>query len=447
MEKNLTFPKSKWTVLLLFGALGQIAWSLENMYFNLFVFDTVAPDLGVITLMVQLSGVTATAVTLFAGVLSDKLGNRKSFISVGYTVWGVTVALFGCLSPSLIASVFGLGIESAVRTTLVLVVVGDCVMTAFGSTANDAAFNAWVTDNTESEYRGRVEGVLAVLPLISMLVVVGGFGMIVGAVGYTALFIALGAIITVTGIIGFFIIEDSPKIEKSGSLSDIFYGFRPSVVKENLPLYATLLIVLVYGIACQVFMPYMVIFMKTYLGFSVIEYSIVFGAAIILGALINLYLGRLSDRKSKVSLMYIAAAVMAAGLFGMYLAPAGNKTAALLIFGIFGFVMITGYIFVSALSGSMVRDYTPEMAAGRLQGVRMVFSVLLPMLIGPAVGNAINKARGIRLENAGADAMTTEYIPAPEIFLVGAAVTLLIFAIIPLLSRLVAKGRSATSCK
>ena len=432
-----TLSRSKWTVLLLFGALGQIAWSVENMYFNLFVFDTVAPDLGTITLMVQLSGVTATVVTLFAGVLSDKLGNRKRFISVGYTVWGITVALFGCLSPSLISSLFGLELESAVRTTLVLVVVGDCVMTAFGSTANDAAFNAWVTDNTETEYRGRVEGVLAVLPLISMLVVVGGFGMIVEAVGYTALFVALGAVITITGIVGFFIIEDSSKIVKSGTLRDIFYGFRPSVVKEHLPLYATLLIVLVYGIACQVFMPYMVIFMKTYLSFSVIEYSLVFGAAIILGAAINLYLGRLSDRKNKVNLMYFAAGVMALGLFGMYLAPANNKTAALLIFGVFGFVMISGYIFVSALSGSMVRDYTPEMAAGRLQGVRMVFSVLIPMLVGPAVGNAINKARGIRLENAGADAMTTEYIPAPEIFLVGAVVTLLIFALIPLLSGLV----------
>ena len=432
-----TLSRSKWTVLLLFGALGQVAWSVENMYFNLFVFDTVAPNLATITLMVQLSGVTATVVTLCAGVLSDKLGNRKSFISVGYTVWGITVALFGCLSPSLISSLFGLELESAVRTTLVLVVVGDCVMTAFGSTANDAAFNAWVTDNTETEYRGRVEGVLAVLPLISMLVVVGGFGMIVEAVGYTALFVALGAVITITGIVGFFIIEDSSKIVKSGTLRDIFYGFRPSVVKEHLPLYATLLIVLVYGIACQVFMPYMVIFMKTYLSFSVIEYSLVFGAAIILGAAINLYLGRLSDRKNKVNLMYFAAGVMTLGLFGMYLAPANNKTAALLIFGVFGFVMISGYIFVSALSGSMVRDYTPEMAAGRLQGVRMVFSVLIPMLVGPAVGNAINKARGIRLENAGADAMTTEYIPAPEIFLVGALVTLLIFALIPLLSGLV----------
>jgi hypothetical protein len=97
--------------------------------------------------------------------------------------------------------------------------------------------------------------------------------------------------------------------------------------------------------------------------------------------------------------------------------------------------MIVGYIFVSALCGSVVRDHTPEGAVGKMQGVRMVASVLIPMLAGPAIGNAINRAQGIVLENAGADAMTTEYIPAAEIFLVGAVVTLLIFAVLPIIQR------------
>ena len=63
----------------------------------------------------------------------------------------------------------------------------------------------------------------------------------------------------------------------------------------------------------------------------------------------------------------------------------------------------------------------------------MIFSVLLPMVIGPMIGNAINKAAGVILENAGADAMTTSYIPAPGIFLAAAIAGVLIFAVIPLL--------------
>ncbi len=436
---SLKFSKQKWLILLLFGTVGQLAWSVENMYFNLFVFDEVAANLDTITLMVQLSGIMATVATLVAGVLSDKLGNRRSFIAWGYAIWGVTVALFGCLSPTLTSQILGIDEAAAVSVTLIAVVVGDCVMTLFGSCANDAAFNAWVTDNTHTSYRGRVESVLSILPLIAMLIVAGGFGILVEFIGYRTLFIILGAVISLCGIFGIFYIKDSPDMERSGRLRDIFYGFRPSVVKTNLPLYATLLIVLIYGIACQIFMPYLIIYMRESLGFSVIEYSIVFGLAIVLGALINLYLGRLSDKKNKVVLLYAAAGVMAMGLVGMYLSKFENHVATLILFGISGFIMITGYIFVSALCGSTVRDYTPEGAVGKLQGVRMVFSVLIPMLAGPMIGNGINKAVGIKLENPGADIMTTEYIPAPEIFLVAALVMLVAFAVIPLLSSVAKK--------
>ena len=58
------FGKREWSLLVLFGLIGQIAWSVENMYFNLFVFETVAPSLTTVTLMVQLSGIAATLTTL-----------------------------------------------------------------------------------------------------------------------------------------------------------------------------------------------------------------------------------------------------------------------------------------------------------------------------------------------------------------------------------------------
>ena len=436
MNEKKTFGKNNWIILILFGLVGQIAWSVENMYFNTFVFDTVAADLDAITLMVQLSGVMATVATLVAGAISDKVGNRRKFISIGYAIWGVTVALFGYLSPSLTMSIFGVEFERAISITLTAVIVGDCVMTLFGSTANDACFNAWVTDNTKPSFRGTVEGVLAILPLVAMLIVAGGFGILVDLLGgYSTVFLILGIIISICGIVGIFIIKDSDELEKSGTLKDIFYGFRPSVIKGNKSLYAAFLIVVVYGIACQIFMPYLIIYMKTYLNFSVIEYSVVFGVAIAFGAVINVFLGRLSDRMDKKQLLYVASSVMAIGLFAMYFAKGMGHIANLILFGIAGFVMICGYIFVSALTGAIVRDNTPPESAGKLQGVRMVFSVLIPMLLGPMIGNAINKARNVPLENAGADAMTTEYIPAPEIFLAGAVMSCLLIGCVWLLCR------------
>lgn len=430
------FSRKNWFLLLLFGTIGQIAWSVENMYFNLFVYEAVWPSLDTVTLMVQLSGIATTVVTLIAGTLSDKVGNRRSFISIGYVIWGVTVALFGCLSPENISAVFGMPFEEAVTLALALVVIGDCVMTLFGSTANDAAFNAWVTDNTESSYRGRVESVLSILPLIALLIVAGGFGILKELLGFQNLFIALGAVISLCGIAGIFLFKDAPALERAGGLRDIFYGFRPSVIKNNLPFYVTLLSVVIFGIAFQIFMPYLIIFMSTYLGFTVLEYSAVFAIAILAGAGVNIYLGKLSDKMEKSRLLYFASGILFVGLLGMYLASMiENKIALLICFGVGGFVMICGNIFSGALNGSIMRDHTPVGAAGKMQGVRMVASVLIPMLVGPAIGNAINKAQGIMLENPGADAMTTEYIPAPEIFLFGAIASLLVIAVVPLIRK------------
>ena len=56
MNEKTSFGKRNWIILILFGLVGQIAWSVENMYFNLFVYDMIDTNLNAITLMVQLSG-------------------------------------------------------------------------------------------------------------------------------------------------------------------------------------------------------------------------------------------------------------------------------------------------------------------------------------------------------------------------------------------------------
>lgn len=434
------FGKHNWITLLIFGIAGQIAWSVENMYFNLFVYDVIDKNLDAVTLMVQLSGIIATIATLLAGALSDRLGNRRKFISIGYLIWGASVALFGCISPELVGRIFSIEGVRAVSVALVLAIIADCVMTLFGSTANDAAFNAWVTDNTHPAYRGSVEGVVAILPLFSMLVVVGGFGMLVGMVGYTAVFIALGVVISACGALGLFFVRDSQELSpKKGGISDIVYGFRPSVVRGNAPLYLTFIIVCIYGIACQVFMPYLIIYMRESLGFSDLEYSAVFAVAILVGGVINLALGKMSDRMEKSQLLYTAILIFSVGLFAMYMAREMIHIANLIFFGLSGFAMITGYIFVAQLTGSIMRDHTPKDDVGKMQGVRMVFAVLIPMIVGPMIGNAINRARGLVLEDPGADAMTTSYIPAPEIFLVASGISLLSLIVVHVLKRLLEK--------
>jgi hypothetical protein len=65
------------------------------------------------------------------------------------------------------------------------------------------------------------------------------------------------------------------------------------------------------------------------------------------------------------------------------------------------------------------------------------------MLVGPLIGNAVNRIRNIPLPDQGsADVMTAQYIPAPEIFLVAAIVLLLMTVVLPILQKTVKKEKA-----
>jgi len=163
----------KWATLILIGLFGQFAWTIENMYFNVYLYNTISTDPGYIAAMVGWSAAAATVTTLLMGALSDRAGARKPFICAGYILWGLSTAAFGCITVDNAAKWFPAA--NAVQAAAVMIVVMDCVMTFFGSTANDGAFNAYVTDVTDNTNRARVESVLAVLPLLSMLIIFGAF--------------------------------------------------------------------------------------------------------------------------------------------------------------------------------------------------------------------------------------------------------------------------------
>ena len=85
---------SFWFALTLFSLVGQIAWVVENMYLNVFIYKMFHASAADISLMVAASAVTATLTTVFIGALSDKIGKRKLFICGGYILWGVSIFSF-----------------------------------------------------------------------------------------------------------------------------------------------------------------------------------------------------------------------------------------------------------------------------------------------------------------------------------------------------------------
>lgn len=73
---------------------------LENMYLNVYPYQTISGDAGAIARMVAFSAVTATLATLLFGALSDRLGRRKPFIAGGYLLWGLAVIAAGLITMS-----------------------------------------------------------------------------------------------------------------------------------------------------------------------------------------------------------------------------------------------------------------------------------------------------------------------------------------------------------
>ena len=70
--------KKFYAALMLLGLIGQIAWVVENMYLNVFIYKMFHASAADISLMVSLSAVTAAATTLLMGALSDRIGIMKS---------------------------------------------------------------------------------------------------------------------------------------------------------------------------------------------------------------------------------------------------------------------------------------------------------------------------------------------------------------------------------
>ncbi|NLB90087.1 MAG: MFS transporter, partial [Clostridiales bacterium] len=210
IHKNMP-SKKFWLSLVIFGLIGQVAWVVENMYLNVFIYKMFQASPKDISLMVGASAVVATVTTMLIGPWSDKVGKRKVFITLGYLFWGLSILAFALLRQERIAMWAPAGVSVA-GVGIALTIILDCLMTFFGSTANDAAFNAWLTDATPQALRGKVEGINAMMPLLAILVVFGGFMFFDLSLpeSWTMIFFIIGGVVFVLGVLGFWLIHDVP---------------------------------------------------------------------------------------------------------------------------------------------------------------------------------------------------------------------------------------------
>ena len=407
--------KRFWVSMLVFGLMGQVAWVVENMYFNVFIYKMFHATAGQISAMVMASAVMAALTTIVMGALSDKVGRRKAFMSYGYMLWGVSIIIFAYIR------------------NVMLTIVMDCVMTFFGSTANDAAYNAWLTDRGDSTNRGRIEGMNSMMPLVSVLVVFGSFmGFDLGQHGsWVKIYYIIGGATFLIGLAGLFLIDEAKGLEKTkeSMIQTLIYSFRPSVFMENVLLYEVLGLFAIFGISIQIFMPYLIIYYEQTLGIT--NYVIIMAPAIIVAAVITALYGKTYDRKGFLFSMRPVVIMLCTGYVMLFF----FRSIVPVLIG--SMLMLGGYLTGMSVFGAMIRDNIPENRSGQFQGVRIIGQVFVPGLIGPAIGAAVLKNAEVIVNSDG----TTSFLPNRNIWSAALGIIILLCLLLVAISKQIESGK------
>jgi MFS family permease len=396
---------------------GQIAWAVENSWFNTFVFDTITPDPRPVAWMVAASAITATLTTLLMGTLSDRTrtrwGRRRPYILLGYILWGLSTVLFPTVAYI-----------KATSLAIAMVILADSVMTFFGSTANDAAFNAWTTDIAPRSQRGRVEGVLNLSVFLAQIVALVAAGILIQSFGYFTFFYFLGASVIVVGLAAGSFLQDAPLPETDDHRRPFWAEFselfQVSTLKQNRTLFILLIFIMITSTGMQVSFPYLIIYLENYIGITKADFSIIGGSVMLGSAVFAIPFGLLADRWNKR--VMIAIALILSSLGGILLSLARS----LPLLALTGLLWQAFAVAVSIASVAWLKDLLPENNRGKFLGIRMIFWIAIPMVLGPGIGSLLIQNFGIPTTLNG----QAGFIPVPVIFQVGSAISLL--GLIPL---------------
>ena len=213
-------------------------------------------------------------------------------------------------------------------------------------------------------------------------------------------------------------------------LKDLVYGFKPSVVKENKKLYLALTACCLSSTAFQVFFPYIFIYLGNVMHFSLdsVLASLtptiiaIAAAVLILAIALLIFTGKLMDKFGKDKFMVFSVILYLLGL----IATGFAKNIA--VFFVCAVPALLGWALFSIAMNASVRDFMPEGKVGVFQGIRIIFFVLIPMIVGPFIGNLVCRISSVTYTN--------EYgvvTSAPGSVMFWAAAAVAIFILIPVM--------------
>lgn len=430
MEKQIkwyhltgTRNRLTWTALILISFVATMGSAIENSWFNTFVFDSITPQPQAVAYMVSGSAITAALAAVLFGAISDRyrgrMGRRKIFILIGLPVAG----LFTILFP------LGALVKSA-EMAVAYVVAADCLMMVGFGAAYDGVLSGYITDITTVNNRGRVQGILQIVGGVGTLVTSVIAGITIDRFGYQALFTCIGIAMILVGVCGGLMLQDQPVARteadenKKSLIAEILENFRWNNIVANKNLFALLIAVLIWGSGWYAATPYLLVYAMRYLGFSASQLGLAQAVPLIVGMLLAIPAGSLSDKwgRKKTSILLLIIMTISPVVLGL-VKPGASITTLILTLILLMAPMTAWYINYK----SWARDLFPEGKKAQFAGLTVVFVITLPMIIGSNIGSFVISTFGTPIVVNG----EAGFVPTPILLYITAAITLL--SIIPIL--------------
>jgi len=399
-------PKRFVICIILFALAGEIAWAVENQYYNVFMYNVIAPVPLYISIMVALSTIVGTVAAIIMGSYSDVKGKRKPFLLYGFILWAITTIMFpfaAFLRPVIIA--------------VTIAILFDCIMTFFGSTAYNAAFNAYITDETTLDNRGKATGITQITFLLAILIVYGASGFLITWFGYFIFFYIIGILVAVFGIIGAVLMEEPIGLEPLDVST--YVHLKNSFSKEQTQIdrnfFMVLIIIAIWNIGLYTYFPFLLIYLQHYVGLSITLASILVFIALAISIVFAYPIGMSTDKigRKKIAIISVITYAIALVFFAFTM-----NIILLVVFGAFWVVSMTS---LRITTWTWAKDLYPAENRGQFSGFMNAFNGTIPMLIGPFLGAWIATEYGSPIVIGG----IAGTVPPPMIFIAGAIIILL----------------------
>lgn len=398
--------KKKWFTVVLLGYLGYAMFFVQDLWVNTYIYDMISPDPELVALKTGLVAIVATIVTFIAGTLSDRVGRRKPFMIAGFIIWGIMAALLPRMG-----SLMGGG---SIAITLTMV-----SMMALGvSTCYDSSFQAWVSDITDKSNRGKVFGIVTIMPLVVVLTF-GVAGTIIDAYGYNVFFTGTAILFGLGGLLITLTIKEK-KHEKEIQTSvfkQLISVFTLDSIKRHKQVFLIFTFTCIVMTGNYIFASFEMIYLENFLKISKSVASTL-GLFIVPGTIIvSIIAGKLNDQGKGLKVMAVAPILFS---IGCLLFSLGTN---FILLGLLKIVVASAITGVMLTATVQTKNLIPENLRGQFEGVRMIFLVLIPMVVGPQIGSFIISRYGIPTVVNGVQG----FIPTPILYQVTALVGLLAY--------------------